>query len=148
MLLPITNRALRGVKKAMTEVQNVALDSLRTAEEWAPNPKEIAGAVHAELVAVWTESFGAGHAVAEQMAGEKLRRPKTPAAKGEKEFAEDLADAVSEALGSAGEGPRERQAAASRVFRVWRSDEAERRVREVALEAYEKGLEKSRSVSV
>lgn len=145
-LLPITNRALRGVKKAMTEVQNVALDSLRTDTDWQPDDKSIAEAVHAELVAVWSESFAAGHSVAEQMAGGKLKRPSTPASKADREFATDLAGAVSSALERAGEGPRERQSAASRVFRVWRSDEAERRIRDIALRGYESGLEKSSKI--
>jgi hypothetical protein len=145
-LIPITNRALRGVKKAMTEVQNVALDSLRTDDDWQPNGAAIAEAVHAELVAVWSESFAAGHAVAEQMSGERLKRPSTPASKADREFAGDLAKAVSGALEKAGDGPRERQSAASRVFRVWRSDEAERRIRDIALRGYETGIEKSRKV--
>lgn len=145
-LLPITNRALRGVKKAITEVQNVALDSLRTDDEWVPEEKTIAEALHAELVAVWSESFAVGHSVAEEMEGEKLKRPKTPSSTVEDEFASDLVAAVVSALGDAGDGPRERQSAASRVFRVWRSDEAERRIRDIALRAYELGVEKSRSV--
>ena len=145
-LLPITNRALRGVKKAMTEVQNVALDSLRTAEDWRPDEGSIADSIHAELVAVWSESFAAGHAVAEQMAGDRLKRPATPGSKADQEFASDLADAVSTALDKAGEGPRERQSAASRVFRVWRSDEAERRIRDIAVLGYETGIEKSQTV--
>ncbi len=145
-LLPITNRALRGVKKAMTEVQNVALDSLRTAEDWRPDEGSIADSIHAELVAVWSESFAAGHAVAEQMAGDRLKRPATPVSNADQEFASDLADAVSTALDKAGEGPRERQSAASRVFRVWRSDEAERRIRDIAVLGYETGIEKSQTV--
>lgn len=146
-LLPITNRALRGVKKAMTEVQNVALDSLRTAEDWRPDESSIADSIHAELVAVWSESFAAGHAVAEQMTGDRLKRPATPVSKADQEFASDLADAVSTALDKAGEGPRERQSAASRVFRVWRSDEAERRIRDIAILGYESGIEKSQTVA-
>lgn len=146
-LLPITNRALRGVKKAMTEVQNVVLDSLRTDDDWTPDESSIAESVHAELVAVWTESFAAGHGVAEEMDGERLKRPSTPASHSDEEFASDLARAVAAALGKAGEGPRERQSAASRVFRVWRSDEAERRIRDIALLGYETGIEKSRSVT-
>ncbi|HUG32027.1 MAG TPA: DivIVA domain-containing protein, partial [Acidimicrobiia bacterium] len=63
-LFPITNRALRGVKKAMTEIQNVVLDNLRTDGDWLPDEETIAESVHAELVAVWAESFAAGHAVA------------------------------------------------------------------------------------
>lgn len=145
-LLPITNRALRGVKKAMTEVQNVALDSLRTDDGWRPDDTAIADALHAELVAVWSESFAAGHGVAEQMSGGKLKRPPTPSSKADREFATDLTKAVNGALENAGGGPRERQSAASRVFRVWRSDEAERRIRDIALRGYETGIEKSMKV--
>jgi DivIVA domain-containing protein len=145
-LLPITNRALRGVKKAMTEVQNVALDSLRTDDDWRPDNAAIAAAVHAELTAVWSESFAAGHAVAEGMGDSKLKRPATPPSDADVGFAADLAEAVSQALTKAGDGQRERQSAASRVFRVWRTDEAERRVRDIALKAYEIGLEESRKV--
>lgn len=145
-LLPITNRALRGIKKSITEVQNVALDSLRTDDSWEPDADTIAGVLHADLVAVWSESFAVGHAVAEEMEGEKLKRPGTPVSTADKQFAADLAAAVTEALEAAGDGPRERQSAASRVFRVWRSDEAERRIREIAVRAYELGVDKSRSV--
>lgn len=143
-LLPITNRALRGVKKAMTEVQNVALDSLRTDDTWTPDEAAIADSVHAELVAVWSESFAAGHSVAESISGEKLKRPSTPASRADRDFAADLAAAVRTALEKAGEGQRERQSAASRVFRVWRSDEAERRIRDIAVLGYETAIEKSR----
>ena len=145
-LLPITNRALRGVKKAMTEVQNVALDSLRTDDVWKPDERAIAESIHAELVAVWSESFAAGHTVAEQMTGDRLKRPSTPASRADRDFASDLATAVRAALERAGDGQRERQSAASRVFRVWRSDEAERRIRDIAVLGYETGIEKSRSV--
>lgn len=146
-LLPITNRALRGVKKAVTEIQNVALDSLRTDEGWEPDESAIAEAVHAELVAVWSESFAAGHAAAEQMSGAKVKRPPTPSSGADTQFASALSGAVSAALDKAGEGPRERQSAASRVFRVWRSDEAERRIRTIALGGYEAGIEETRKVS-
>jgi hypothetical protein len=80
------------------------------------------------------------------MSGGRLKRPATPASKADREFATDLAVAVSGALEKAGTGPRERQSAASRVFRVWRSDEAERRIRDIALRGYEIGIEKSRKV--
>ena len=146
-LLPITNRALRGVKKAMTEIQNLALDTLRTEDEWVPDESAIAESIHAEVVAVWTESFAAGHSAAEQMVGDKLKRPGTPASSADEAFASDLASAVSSALKNVGDGPRERQSAASRVFRVWRSDEAERRIRDVAILGYETGIERSRRVT-
>jgi DivIVA domain-containing protein len=146
-LLPITNRALRGVKKVITEIQNVALDNLRTTDDWEPNETDIAESLHAELVAVWAESFAAGYAVAEEMAGEKLKRPPTPTSHADRDFASDLSSAVVAALQGTGDGPRERQSAASRVFRVWRSDEAERRIREIAILGYETAIEMSHSVS-
>ncbi len=142
-LLPITNRALRGAKKALTELQNIALDSLRTDEDWRPDVDAIAEALQAELKAVWAESFAAGHAVAEEMIGSKIKRPPTPAADTLPRFAEGLADSVASVLDGVDNGQRARQSAASRVFRAWRTDEAERRIRELALHAYEMGVERS-----
>lgn len=142
-LLPITNRALRGAKKSLTELQNIALDGLRTDEGWKPSEPLIAETLQAELIAVWAESFAAGHTVAEEMTDSKIKRPPTPPADSVGEFSKALSDAVVSALDEAGEGQRERQAAASRVFRVWRSDEAERRIRELAMRSYQMGVEKS-----
>ena len=146
-LLPITNRALRGIRKAITEIQNVALDSLRTESEWAPDRSQIVETVHAEILAVWSESFAAGHEAAEEMTRSKLKRPKTPKSSADDKFASDLANAVERALADAGATPKSRQSAVSRIFRTWRSDEAERRIREISLHGYEAGVEKSRSVT-
>lgn len=142
-LLPITNRALRGVKKAMTDLQNLALDGLRTDVQWRPDPVEIADALRAELITVWSESFAAGHAAAEERFDTKLKRPPTPHPEVAEDLADALAHAVSGALDQAGEEPRERQSAVSRVYRVWRTDEAERRVRDLATEAFRLGMEDS-----
>ncbi|MEA1903822.1 MAG: hypothetical protein U9N56_09875, partial [Actinomycetota bacterium] len=142
-LLPITNRALRGTKKAMTELQNIALDSLRTEDDWRPDDAAVAEALQAELIGVWAESFAAGHAVAEEMTGSKLKRPSTPSSKAASDFASALSEDVASALDGAGTGQRERQSAASKVFRVWRTDEAERRIREMAIHSYEKAIESS-----
>jgi hypothetical protein len=139
-LLPITNRALRGVKKAVTDAQNVALDNLRTDESWQPESQALAEMMQADLKGLWAESYSAGHSAAEEMIGGKLKRGDTPSSNAADEFAEDLAGAVSIALVDAGEGLRARQTATSRVFRGWRTDEAERRVRQVALTGYHRGL--------
>jgi DivIVA domain-containing protein len=146
-LIPITSRALRGVKKAMTEMQNIALDGLRTDDDWLPSEEPIADAVRADLIALWTESYAAGHTVAELMTGSKLTRPPTPHADTPSDFAVAVGDAIRDAIHHAGQGQRERQAAASRVFRLWRSDEAERWMRETARLAYESGIEDSLSVT-
>jgi hypothetical protein len=139
-LLPITNRALRGVKKAVTDAQNVALDSLRTDDSWHPEGPALADMMRADLIGLWAESYSAGHAAAEEMTGSKLRRRDTPPFDAADSFGEDLAGAVSHALIDAGDGQREKQSATSRVFRGWRTDEAERRVRELALVGYHRGL--------
>jgi DivIVA domain-containing protein len=139
-LLPITNRALRGVKKAVTDAQNVALDNLRTDESWQPESSAMAEMLQADLKSLWAESYSAGHSAAEEMTGGRLKRGVTPSSNASDEFGEDLAGAVSNALIDAGEGLRARQTATSRVFRAWRTDEAERRVRQLALTGYHRGL--------
>jgi hypothetical protein len=139
-LLPITNRALRGVKKAVTDAQNVALDSLRIDDTWHPESQVLAEMMQADLKGLWAESYSAGHAAAEEMAGSKLKRKDTPPSNAANTFGEDLAGAVSHALIDAGDGQREKQSATSRVFRGWRTDEAERRVRQLALVGYHRGL--------
>jgi DivIVA domain-containing protein len=144
-LLPITNRALRGIKKSITEMQNIALDNLRTDGGWRPDPKADAELLAADLITVWAESFAAGHSVAEQMSGGKLKRPATPHSNAVDEFPAALSQEVSDALDEAGGGQRERQSAASRVYRVWRSDEAEQRVRALAITAYQQAVELSGS---
>ncbi len=142
-LLPISNRALRGVKKAVTEAQNLALDSLRTDESWGPDEKSLADTMRADLIGLWAESYAAGHAVAEEMTGERLKRPDTPHSDAADVFGVALAKAIDGALTEAGASLRERQSAASRVFRGWRTDEAERRIRELALLGYHSGITES-----
>ncbi len=142
-LLPITNRALRGVKKSVTDAQNVALDSLRTDGDWSPDASELSDLLRADLIGLWAEAYSAGHAAAEEMLGGKLKRPVTPSSDASDMFGRDLAAAVEAALVDAGDGQREKQSATSRVYRGWRTDEAERRVRLLALEAYHRGLRDS-----
>ncbi len=139
-LLPITNRALRGVKKAVTDAQNLALDSLRTDDSWHPDSRLLAEMMQADLKGLWAESYSAGHAAAEEMVGSKLKRRDTPSSQAAEGFGEDLSGAVANALIDAGDGLREKQSATSRVFRGWRTDEAERRVRQLALVGYHRGL--------
>jgi hypothetical protein len=131
---------LRGVKKAVTDAQNVALDSLRVDDQWHPDSQVLAEMMQADLKGLWAASYSAGHAAAEEMTGAKLKRKDTPPSKAADTFGEDLAGAVSHALIDAGDGQREKQSATSRVFRGWRTDEAERRVRQLALVGYHRGV--------
>jgi DivIVA domain-containing protein len=142
-LLPITNRALRGIKKAVTEAQNVALDGLRTDSEWEPDRAAIAETLRADLITLWAESYTAGHDRAQAMAGARLKRPSTPATDSPEVFGTDLVQNLKEQLSSSSDGQRERQSAASKVFRAWRTDEAERRVRALALTGFHRGFAES-----
>ncbi len=142
-LLPAANRALRGVKKAVTDAQNVALDSLRTDSEWLPDQTMLADGMRADLIGLWAEAYSAGHTAAEEMLGLKLKRPNTPSSDAADAYGEALAEAISEALIDAGDGQRERQSATSRIFRSWRTDEAERRIRELAHRGYHRGMVES-----
>lgn len=146
-LLPIANRALRGVKRAVTEAQNIALDSLRTDSSWVPDQSELVEILRADLIALWAESYSAGHHMAESLTGAKLKRRDTPSNDSAQEFASDLKAALEKELAASGDGQRERQSAASRVFRGWRTDESERRVRELSLRGYHRGLVESASSS-
>ncbi|MGF1618938.1 MAG: DivIVA domain-containing protein [Acidimicrobiia bacterium] len=142
-LLPITNRALRGIKKAVTEAQNVALDGLRTDSGWEPDRTAIAETLRADLITLWAESYTAGHDRAQAMAGARLKRPSTPATDSPEVFGTDLVQNLKEQLSSSSDGQRERQSAASKVFRAWRTDEAERRVRALALTGFHRGFAES-----
>lgn len=140
VLLPISNRALRGTKRAITEAQNIALDSLRTESSWLPDEKALTDILRAEIVALWAESYSAGHHMAEALSGAKLKRPSTPSSDAAETFGAALASSLESELSASGDGQRERQSAASRVFRGWRTDESERRIRELALRGYHRGL--------
>ncbi len=143
-LLPITNRSLRNLKRQLTDEANVALDELRSTEGgWSPNREALAEGLRADLVVLTAESFGAGHATAEELLGEHLTRPATPKFDGAEEFAGDLADEIEHMLEetrASGAGPQQVGSAVSRVFRAWRTDETERRVRSMAITAYNRGL--------
>jgi DivIVA domain-containing protein len=144
LLLPVGNRALRSLKRQLTEEQNVVLEEIRLDEgAWTPDVASIHDRVRADLVVLHAESFGAGHAGAVELLGERAPRPATPRV----DLAEQFAEALAAELGhtvtegrAMGQGARQLGASMSRVFRAWRTDQAERRVREIALESYHDGL--------
>lgn len=144
LLLPVSNRALRNVKRQLAEEGNVVLEELHQhPDDWAPRGEEIEDKVRADLVVLHAESFGAGHAAAERLTGRRLTRPQTPKADMAAGFAADLVSDVEHALEegrAADQGALQLQATVARVFRAWRTDESERRMRHVSLEAFNQGM--------
>ena len=143
LLLPVTNRILRSVKRQLTDAQNLALEGIRVAEgSWEPAAGDLASKVHGDFVILSQESFAAGYSAAETMSGQGLGRAKP--ASGDiidhsQAFTDDLVAALASTLDKAGD-QRDISSAASRVFRVWRTDEAERRIRQHARDAYHRGV--------
>ena len=110
------NTALRTVKRSLVELQNEALEHLRTDGAWMPS-EEFTDRFREPFAELTATLSGVG----DDAAGSA--------------FGADLFDAVTSAIDharSAGAGEREVAAAASKVFRMWRSDEAERRIIDAA----------------
>ncbi len=143
-LLPVTNRALRNLKRQLTDEANLALDQLRsTSGAWEPPAEDLENRLKADMVVLYAESHGAGHGAAEEMLGERIARPATPRFDAGSDFTQALVGELNHVLEegrAVGHGPQQLGSAVSRVFRAWRTDEAERRVRNLALTAYHQGL--------
>ncbi len=145
-LIPITNRALRAIKRDIVELQNRVLEELRLAQsEWQLDGSMVAAGMSDDVARLVQECFVAGHAAAAEIVG-AATTPQPggpPPAEASPPIADALTAAVAGALGRAradGAGARQVAAAASRVFRAWRTDEAERRLRHAARIAYHAGL--------
>ena len=144
LVLPVSNRALRNLKRQLTEMQNQALEGIRVSEgSWRPTVDDASQYLRPELVVLLAESFSMGHSAAEELAGRTFARPHTPARDEASGMAGDLVEQITAVLGSEEDGGRERSSALSRVFRAWRTDEAERRVNDLASSAYHAGLSTS-----
>ena len=144
LLLPVSNRALRNLKRQLAEEGNVVLEELhQNPEGWAPDPEQVQAKVRADLVVLLTESFGAGHAAAERLTDRRLSRPATPKPDVAAEFSADLVSDIVHALAegrAAGQGALQLKATVARVFRAWRTDESERRMRGLSVRAFNEGL--------
>jgi hypothetical protein len=81
--------------------------------------------------------------MAEELIGERVPRPSTPRMDPDSVFAGHLIHELQETVEEgrqAGHGPHQLGTVVSRLFRAWRTDEAERRVRAMALSAFHNGL--------
>lgn len=145
LLLPSHNRALRTVKRGLVDLQNLALEDLRVDEGWEPNGQFVAGAFEETIETLSRESIAAGYAAAAELTGSRESpQPQQPDIDDPVvEFTSGLRDVVLSQIvksRASGAGPREVAAAVSKVFRAWRTDEAERRLRAVSYRAYHAGL--------
>ena len=146
VLLPIQNRTLRAVKRQIVDLQNRVLEELRVEDgEWAPESSMFMAALADDISRLNAESFVAGHAAAAELLGEKATAPPSRPADQDAvgEFVAGLTDSVATAVQqtrASGGASRQITAAVGRVFRAWRTDEAERRLRHSAFGAFNAGL--------
>jgi cell division initiation protein len=142
LLLPVTNRALRNIKRQLTELQNLALEELRHSEAaWRPEASTMIEQLRPDVVVLLSESSSMGHGAAEAMLGQSLPRGTVQVKEGASELGASLTQQLKAVMESAGtQTPRELAASISRIFRGWRTDEAERRVTDLATDAYHRGI--------
>lgn len=110
--LAAQNAALRVIKRTLVDLQNETLEALRGDESWLP--AEDLMNRFSKPFAAFGKSVGTGSTTDTSTA-----------------FTSDLHDAVTSAIEDErgrGSGSRAVASAASKVFRTWRSDEAERRL--------------------
>ena len=142
LLLPIANRALRAVKRDIVDLQNRVLEEVRVGEPgWLPDRPLVAASFGPEIRQLERESYLAGHSAAAEMVGSQ--KTPQPGSEGPGIATAGFVDALHEAVRSAlasSDGARQVSAAASKVFRAWRTDDAERRLRLAAIRAYHEGL--------
>ncbi len=142
-LLPIENTGLRGLKRRIVELQNRVLEELRTASgDYRPGRKLVTELMGDELDEVLQQSYEAAFSDAAEALGMPVPQitggPNQGAAE---ELALDLHAAIQGAIPDGADiGSRRLSSDVSRVFRSWRTDEAERHVRVAARRAYNDGL--------
>lgn len=143
LLLPMENRALRATKRALLDLQNRVLEALRTDPDWLPDRGLFAEAFGEELAVMVANAAAAGARAHAELTGDEAV-PVSPALDDPTPgFVEAVARAVEAMVDTErqhGAGAREVGAAAGRMLRTWRTDEAERRVRIEAQRAYHLGL--------
>lgn len=140
-LLPVTNRALRAVKRQLIDIEREQLDGLKEGTDgWEP---ELSRLVHV-LTVMEREAFEKGHSAATEFADTPLPSPREEVeGEGGESFISGLLDEVAKVVRDAREAGhpiREVAKPLSRVYRLWRTDEAERRLRFLAGRSYHRGL--------
>ena len=127
------------------EAQNRALEDLRLIEGWEPDASIVSDEVIEALEILAHESMVAGFAAAAEMTGSDQTPQPDSAEPGDPsaEFREALLESVQGSVArsrESGAGHRETGSSLSRVFRSWRTDDAERRVQFASRAAYHAGV--------
>jgi cell division septum initiation protein DivIVA len=143
LLLPIQNRALREIKQRIVDLQNVALDALRTSGKWGEAKDAVLDAFGPILDRSIEQAAEAGAQAAAALTGSEPPAPLIAARSAV--LTGDMAGALAEQVGTAAvaarsAGPLESSATVARVFRAWRTDDAERWVRTITFAAYHDSL--------
>jgi len=140
LLIPLLNEYVRDARRELVEVQNRALDEMRTLRRgasWQPDPDFVGDALRdavMPLVAAAVEAGGRG-------AVEMGAAPAPELVSGDRALGliESMAQAMAaDAADAAGAGDPGSEVA--RVFRSWRNDEIERWVRTAGYAGYHDGL--------
>ena len=144
-LLPVTNRALRAVKRQLIDIEKEQVEALEeSADRWEPGLSQLAHPLIHVLTVMEREAFERGHTSAAELTGARLPNPREEVAgKGSESFVSGLLGEVAAAVTDArraGHVGGEVARALSRVYRLWRTDEAERRLRFLAGRSYHSGL--------
>ena len=145
LLLPVVNRALRTVKRRLTDIQGEQTEAVKAgADSRHPQPSSLASSLLHLISVMEREAAELGFTSAAEMTGAGLEAAygEVPA-EGRESFLGALLDDAAmgvKAARSAGLSEEEAAAAAARVYRTWRIDEAERRLRFLAGRAYHHGL--------
>lgn len=134
VLIPITNGALRAVKRELADAQNRALETLRLEEEWKPSQAELTKQFGRLLDTVRDAAYAAGwRSVASN--AEVHGNPGNDRTT----FVGDLVATLLRALDKASDATSA-ATEVSRAFRAWRADSAERHLRGVATIAFNEGV--------
>ena len=144
-LLPVTNRALRAVKRQLIDIEKEQLEGLKESTNgWEPELSELAHPLVHVLTVMEREAFERGHTSATELTGTRLPCPREEMeGQGSEVFVSELLGEVTEAVRDTlrpGHPIQEVTRALSRVYRLWRTDEAERRLRFLAGRSYHRGL--------
>lgn len=142
MLVPVTNDILRSIKREIVDVQNLVLEELRTeADDWRPKKAMFDSVLGQDAHGVAARAYEAGVSASGELTDRDPPQLPVHPTHSLSGLVTDLWEAVVDAIdGTAGGSSRERGASVGRIFRAWRTDEAERRVRQVAYAEYNAGV--------